>query len=86
MPGVARDSDACGGSIIGSGYTVFVNGKPAALVGDPITPHGDSPHTTSRLVSRSGSVYFQGKSVARSGDVASCGHSISTSSTNVNAN
>ncbi len=61
MPGVARDSDACGGSIIGSGYTVFVNGKPAALVGDRITGHGDSPTLRSTIGQWVWFCFFSGK-------------------------
>ena len=44
MPGVARNSDICGGSIIATGYSVKVNGRAAALLGDRITGHGDCPH------------------------------------------
>ena len=85
--GICRNSvDTAGGALISSQSSVKANGENVIVNGNSVTPHGDSPHTTSRLVSGSGSVYFQGKSVARSGDVASCGHSISSSSTNVNAN
>ena len=85
MPGVARNSDVCGGSIIATGYSVKVNGRATALLGDRITGHGDCPHCGPSIVSASGSVYVQGTPVARSGDAGSCGHDISTSSFNVNA-
>jgi len=86
MPGIARvGTDTAGGVILNGGNsTVIVNGVPAAVLGSPISGHGDSPHNGARMVTGSGSVFVQGISVCRQGDVASCGHT-ATSSSNVSA-
>ena len=85
MPGIATDGDYCGGSIIATGYSVKINGKAVALLGDRITGHGDCPHCGPSIVAASGSVFVQGIPAARDGDAASCGHSIVASSFNANA-
>ena len=40
--------DTAGGLILGPGASrVFIAGSPASLVGDAVTPHGESPHSNS---------------------------------------
>ena len=64
---------------------VFVNGKPIAVVGTPITPHGKFPHSGAKMASGSPNVFAGGKPICGSTDLASCGHSlVSTSNVFVN--
>ena len=85
MPGICVDGDNAGGSIIASSSNVFMHGKKVALIGDSVTPHGKSPHNSAVLVSGSGNVFVNGKGVVRSGDSASCGHTATSSLTDISA-
>ena len=40
MASAVRDGDSAGGSIRGSASNVFIGGRPAALDGDSVMPHG----------------------------------------------
>ena len=86
MPGVARkDTDIAGGVAIEGSGNVNANGKGVVRVDDKVASHGVSPHSpTPPMVGKSSTVFANGKGVCRSGDAASCGHTISGSS-NVNA-
>lgn len=65
--------------------TVTVQGKPIAVVGTPITPHGRAPHAAATMVQGSPNVFAGGKPVCGSTDLASCGHPlVSTSNVFVN--
>lgn len=81
MGGVARVGvDTAGGVVLpGPNATVMVNGLPAAVVGCPVAPHGDPPHSTAFLVTGSGSVFVGGLPLVRAGDRASCGHVVTGS-------
>lgn len=96
MPGIVRKGDMCSGHDCfpprpcsdGSG-NVFVNGRPAHMVGGswevhecthPETPHG--AHGGS-LASGSATVFVNGKPVARIGDPVDCGSSCAQGSGNV---
>ena len=59
---------------------VFVNGKPIAVVGTPIAPHGRFPHTGATMASGSPNVSAGGKPVCGSTDLATCGHPLVSSS------
>lgn len=82
MPGIARVSqDTAGGLITGNlAPTVFVNGKPIAVLGAAITGHGSGPHAAPTLVQGSATVFAHGQPVSRAGDTASCGHAATGSS------
>lgn len=60
---------------------VFVNGKPIAVVGTPITPHGKVPHTGATMAEGSPNVFAGGKPVCGSTHLASCGHPLVSTST-----
>lgn len=82
MPRIARVGvDSAGGVILGGGNsTVYVNGSLVAVVGDAVTPHGDSPHSSATLTTGSSTVFVGGVQVCRQGDQASCGDVISSGS------
>ena len=82
MPGIARAGlDTAGGLIQGGGQSkVYVEGYLAAVLGDPVAPHGSSPHNNATMSESSSKVYFGGKKVCRSGDKATCNHSATGSS------
>lgn len=88
MPAVARVGvDSAGGVITGPGESsVLVNGSPISLIGDSVASHGDSPHSSATIVSGSSTVKAGGVGVVRVGDSASCGHTVSGGSSDVNAN
>ena len=82
MPAVARLGDAgvvhCSGYVIATGSpNVFVNGRPAARVGDVssvhLKPGSPCPPHTSTIAVGSGSVFVNGLPLARIGDpLAGC--------------
>ena len=81
----AKIGDKAGGSIVTSNANnVFVNGLPPATEGSSISPHGDSPHSASRVLTASNTVKSGGIGLARVSDSATCSHSITTGSGNVN--
>lgn len=59
---------------------VFVEGKPIAVVGTPITPHGKSPHNAPVMSKGSPNVFAGGRPVCGSTDLASCGHPLTSTS------
>jgi uncharacterized Zn-binding protein involved in type VI secretion len=76
----------CGGVIIGNlAPTVQVDGYPVVVVGAAITPHGPSPHDTAHMIQGSSTVFANGIAVCRVGDLASCGHTVSTGSPDASA-
>lgn len=91
MPAISRQGDTCTGegcfpprpSVEGS-PNVFVNGQPAHRRDDGWATHscGDSSHDGT-LIGGSGSVFVNGKAVARVGDDISCGAAIAVGSADV---
>ena len=82
MPGICRDADdAAGGALIKSQSTVFANGKNVIVNGDSVTGHGDPPHDAPTMIAGSDSVFIGGIAVCNAGDLATCGHAASGSST-----
>jgi uncharacterized Zn-binding protein involved in type VI secretion len=90
--------DSAIGPIIGPGAIgvgifgpVLVNGLPAALLGDSITPHPPAPDVPTCAVSKIATgafsppmaVLFNGRPVARMGDLTTCGHPIMSGAFNV---
>ena len=89
MPGVSRvNTDFVyppKALIIGNlAPTVFVNGKPIAVLGAKVKPHGSGRHGVPKMAEASKTVSAHGIRVCRSGDRADCLHP-ATGSNNVNA-
>lgn len=76
MPGATRvNVDTAGGLITGPGVpTVRIRGDTAAVVGDAVANHGDSPHDSATLSTGSAKVRIRGEVAVRAGDLATCGH------------
>lgn len=55
--------------------TVFIDGMPAARLGDPLTPHNkpDHPVHSRKIASGSPTVFIDGLPAARTGDAVDCG-------------
>lgn len=92
MPAAARLGDNCTGHgcypgrpiVEGSG-NVFINGKPAARVGDMLDTHCCGPSCHDGVITEgSGSVFINGKPAARIGDAVSCDSALAEGSSNVN--
>jgi uncharacterized Zn-binding protein involved in type VI secretion len=60
---------------------VYIEGRPIAVIGTPVSPHGNNPHRTAVMVSGSPNVFAGNIPVCRAGDVASCGDTLRTLST-----
>jgi len=69
-----RDTDTCGGAIIGTGVKLLVAGLPVALVGDSVVSHGDAPHAAATMVVGSPKLTVQGTLVCYVGSTATCSH------------
>ena len=71
--------------LIRTGRTiVYANNRLVATEGDLIAPHvPGGPHTASVIVGYCNNVIAENRPVARKGDATSCGHPISTGSSNV---
>jgi len=73
------DKNSAGGKVISGDNTVFLNGKPIAVDGSPVTTHTAAPfgkgnHTSSRCRATETSVYVNGKRIIFVGDKDTCGH------------
>lgn len=58
--------------------TVYIDGSPAARMGDPLTPHAKPKHPPHpphprKIASGSGTVFIDGLPAARTGDAIDCG-------------
>lgn len=83
---VGRMGNSAGGFLFGPLVpNVFVNGRPIALIGTPITPHGKPPHNAAVMITGSPNVFAGFIPVCRAGDIASCGD-VLVSNSNVLAN
>lgn len=81
MRGAARVGDvACNGVISLGSANVFVNGSWVSMQG---LAHSCNLHAPATILTGCDSVYVNGLAVARIGDVAGCGGSIVTGSTDV---
>ena len=88
MPSVLRYKDIAGDelgvnasnqkSVINT--TVFANSKEIIVNGDIVKPHDSSPHDAATIIAGSKDVFIGGVAVANSGDLATCGHTGSSSS------
>jgi uncharacterized Zn-binding protein involved in type VI secretion len=76
--------DAAQGIILGPGArSVLINNAPASLVNDRIAPHGQSPHTSSRVLTGSRTVFAESRSLTVQTSTTICGHLVSSGSDNV---
>jgi uncharacterized Zn-binding protein involved in type VI secretion len=81
MPAVARQGDACGSGVIIASYRgLTVDGVPVACLGDRVSPHGKGKHKSAVLTQASADYTVAGLGVCRIGDMASCGHTITSGS------
>ena len=82
MSGVARNGvDSAGGIATQYSGNVNANGSGVVRIGDKVASHGIAAHSpTPPMVGGSTTVFANGIGVSRSGDAASCGHTISGSS------
>jgi uncharacterized Zn-binding protein involved in type VI secretion len=73
------------GTVIGSlAPTVFINGTPVAVVGDPIAPHPKGgKHKRAVMATGSPNVFAHNISTCRDGDIATCTHPIIADSPDV---
>lgn len=92
MPGAVRvgDINEAGGIAVLGSTDVIINGRPAAMILSPVTPHpccgapGCDAHCAAVIIGPgSPSVMVNGKPMIVQGDVDSCGHLRLTCSTDV---
>ena len=83
MPGICRDGvDAAGGALIKSQTTVFADGEEVIVHGDTVTAHLSGIHAAPpTMIAGSDNVFIGGIAVCNAGDLATCGHAASGSST-----
>lgn len=63
---------------------ILGNGRPTAMPGSFVTPHGKPPHLISALLPSMASRILLNGTMARSmGDMVSCGHSIVSGQPNI---
>lgn len=76
MSGIAvKVLDSAGGAQLAGGQSTWeIDGQPVVLLGDPVSPHGDSPHSGAVMVTASQWMSINGVPVCRAGDMANCGH------------
>lgn len=70
------DKNSAGGKVISGDNTVFLNGKPVAIDGSPVTNHppGKGPHISARCRATEQTIYVNGKRIIFVGDKDTCGH------------
>lgn len=76
--------DYAGGKVLSGTQSVQVNDLPVARLGSWIQSHGQDEHSNARMVSASSTVQAENIYICRSGDSASCGDTL-ISSSNVEA-
>jgi uncharacterized Zn-binding protein involved in type VI secretion len=67
------DVNTEGGMIMKGDNTVFVNGRPIAVTGNPVTSHYNN-HLAATTFGSVDSVLVNGRPIVVEGDVDSCGH------------
>ena len=85
MGPVATLGDLAPAPIIGPVHpNILANGRPTAMPGSFVTPHGPPPHIVSALLPAMASRVLMNGMMARSmGDLVSCGHSIVSGQPNI---
>lgn len=73
------------GTVLGSlAPTVFINGTPVAVIGDPVAPHKPrKPCKRAVMATGSPNVFAHNIPTCREGDMATCEHLIIADSPNV---
>ena len=76
MPKVAVKDDmvATGKQLANAATRFTLNGLPVVLVGDPITPHDNGPHTNATMIEGTSFMTWNGVQVCVQGNKASCLH------------
>jgi len=82
MPNICRANiDTAGGTILQGSSTVFLDGFPIALEGDPVQSHGIGEHNSAKMINGLATVIVDGKPICIEGvSKASCGHTAISSS------
>jgi len=79
-----KEKDIAIGFVRTGRTSVYANSSLVATEGDLISPHlPGGPHTASVIVGYCPNVWAEDRPVARKGDATSCGHPISTGSSDV---
>jgi len=84
MPIASVDTldSAGGGAVTGGGQTIARwQGNLLAVVGDAIANHGVGAHAAATIAAGSATVTISGLALARAGDAATCGDTLTGSST-----
>lgn len=70
---VCNESTAGGLILPGPNNKLFFKGKPVAVLGCPVAPHGKPPHAAAIMIQATSKITVQGVIVCVQGDLASCG-------------
>ena len=82
MPGVCRAFvDKAGGMILVGDSTVIVDGVPICVEGNPVENHGNSPHSSAKMINGNYSFLVNGIPICTEASQSSCGHRPTGSST-----
>ncbi len=82
MPGVCRAfADVAGGTILIGDPSFIIDGVPICVEGNPVGGHGESPHSSPKMINGNFSFLVNGIPVCTETSQASCGHRPTGSST-----
>ena len=80
MASVSVDGDVAGGAAAGKTTKVTISGNTVVCAGSTVASHGSSPHAAATMTSSVTNVTMDGEIPCVDGDLASCAHAISSSS------
>lgn len=80
-PHVGVTPDPAGGAVVATQAWYRVDALAVLRVGDPVAPHGDSPHDAPVMATAAEWYRVGGLGVCRIVDVATCGHPLAASRT-----
>lgn len=79
--------DSAGGVVTGvMSSKTFVDGSPVICVGAAVAPHGEGSHSNAVMVTGSSKTFANGHAVCGVGDAASCGHTLTSGSSQTTVN
>jgi len=84
MPGfgVCRANiDSAGGTILVGNPTLFLDGFPVSVEGNPVEDHGNNEHDNAVMIQGSPNFVVNGTPICTGASQASCGHTPTTSTT-----
>ena len=81
MKGICRDNDTAGGDLIPTQDFVFVDGNLVIVDNDPVQGHGVGEHSGPTMIASTANVFINNIRVCKAGDLATCGHPATGSST-----